>query len=317
MAFELRTGDDPNGPQPDVLVQLSPEYVTDELWFDPDPNRRTAPVDPGRTDAVSVLLHEIGHALGFSGWIDQVTGEFPSNFQSLFDSNIVRDGEDFFFIGEQAQRQYGGPVPLTFGNPGHLGNESPRPGGQLVSDVMNGITLFRGTRYSVSQLDLAILQDLGLPVTGQPIATAATQIQAGDADQDFDFDQLDLVRVQLTGKYLTRRDATWGEGDWNAAPQLLGDGVFDQRDIMAALGANSYLTGPYAGRQHDRNFVSSQLALPGGATGIRSLSESGTHREENLVSVPEPDGILLVLLAFVYSCTVYRTFQFSRRRSEL
>lgn len=42
---------------------------------------------------------------------------------------------------------------------------------------------------------------------------AAPLLQAGDADQDLDFDQLDLVRVQIAAKYLSGRSATWGDGD--------------------------------------------------------------------------------------------------------
>jgi hypothetical protein len=77
-------------------------------------------------------------------------------------------------------------------------------------------------------------------------------LQAGDADQNLDFNQLDLVLVQVAAKYLTQQPATWGEGDWNGAPggspgsPPQGDGVFDQLDIIAALNAGTYLTGPYA-----------------------------------------------------------------------
>lgn len=76
---------------------------------------------------------------------------------------------------------------------------------------------------------------------------------AGDADQDFDFDQLDLVRVQIAAKYLTGEPAAWGEGDWNCAPggsqgnPPLGDGVFNQLDIISALSAGFYLVGWYGG----------------------------------------------------------------------
>ena len=50
-------------------------------------------------------------------------------------------------------------------------------------------------------------------VTGDATGLA---LLAGDADQDFDFDQLDLVKVQIAGKYLTGAAATWGDGDWDA-----------------------------------------------------------------------------------------------------
>ena len=78
---------------------------------------------------------------------------------------------------------------------------------------------------------------------------------AGDADQDLDFDQLDLVQVQIAAKYLTGQAAAWGEGDWNGAPGGFvgsppnGDGVFNQLDIVAAQQAGIYLTGPYAAVQ--------------------------------------------------------------------
>ena len=79
----------------------------------------------------------------------------------------------------------------------------------------------------------------------------ATPLQAGDSDEDLDFDQLDLVSVQIAAKYLTGGAATWGEGDWDGAPggqqgsPPAGDGLFNQRDIIAALAAGTYLTGPY------------------------------------------------------------------------
>ena len=80
-------------------------------------------------------------------------------------------------------------------------------------------------------------------------------LRPGDADQDFDFDQLDLVQVQVAAKYLTGEAATWGEGDWNGGPggtqgnPPAGDGQFNQLDIIAALGEDIYLTGPYAALQ--------------------------------------------------------------------
>ena len=43
-------------------------------------------------------------------------------------------------------------------------------------------------------------------------------LQAGDANMDYEFNQLDLVQVQIAAKYLTGAAATWGEGDWDGAP---------------------------------------------------------------------------------------------------
>jgi hypothetical protein len=83
-------------------------------------------------------------------------------------------------------------------------------------------------------------------------AGGAPGLLGGDANQDLKFDQIDLVQVQIAAKYLTGQPATWGEGDWNGAPggepgnPPLGDGLFTQLDIIAALGPGHYLMGPYA-----------------------------------------------------------------------
>jgi hypothetical protein len=77
-------------------------------------------------------------------------------------------------------------------------------------------------------------------------------LQAGDADMNLQFDQFDLVKVQIGAKYLTGQAATWGDGDWNGAPggsvgnPPEGDGLFNQIDIIAALDTGLYLAGPYA-----------------------------------------------------------------------
>ena len=74
----------------------------------------------------------------------------------------------------------------------------------------------------------------------------------GDANRDFTFDQLDVVQVQIAGKYLSGAPATWGEGDWDGAPGGIpgqpppGDSLFDQKDIIAALQSGTYLTGAYS-----------------------------------------------------------------------
>jgi hypothetical protein len=86
------------------------------------------------------------------------------------------------------------------------------------------------------------------------LAPTANVPLAGDADLDRDFDQVDLVKVQIAAKYLSGQTATWGDGDWNGAPDPAstfqnppaGDRLFNQLDIIAALGAGTYLRGPYA-----------------------------------------------------------------------
>ena len=168
-AHELRTGFDVNGALPDIEFNIGAiGYLQSELWFDPDPLLRTAAVPVDRTDAMSVLLHEWGHALGFNGWMDGHTGALPGSFASTFDASIGAQtgpgGVALVFQGPLAMGLYGAAVPLTFGNYAHLGNSSGQGGADLIPDLMNGEVFYRGTRYEVSALDLAMLADVGLPV---------------------------------------------------------------------------------------------------------------------------------------------------------
>lgn len=109
-------------------------------------------------------------------------------------------------------------------------------------------------------------------------------LQAGDADMDGDFDQLDLVRVQISAKYVSGQTATWGEGDWNGAPggslsqqqPPAGDGRFDQLDIIAALTTGLYLQGTAA-----------------------ALTRGGDLGPVDLIYIPEPSTMVLLGLGLI------------------
>jgi len=164
---ELLTGVDSNGSLADIEFIFGTDgYLQSSLWFDPEPTLRLAAVPAQYTDAVSVLLHEFGHALGFNGWRDGVTGDLPGNYQSTFDA-LVRTqptaaGTGLFFTGTQSQSLYGAPLPLTQGNYGHLGNDTVDRGRDLRPDLMNGWVFYPGMRYDISPLDLLVMADLGM-----------------------------------------------------------------------------------------------------------------------------------------------------------
>lgn len=168
---ELRTGVDPNGAAPDIEIYFQDDYLVNEMWFDPDPRRRTAPMAPNRVDAYSVCLHELGHALGFNGWKDGY-GNVPADYVSRWDEYVVSNSQDLFFTGPSARSVYGGNVPVTWGLPNHIGNRAPRPGPDLIPDLMNGVVANHATRYSISELDFAIVKDAGAPV--RPVLTTVS-----------------------------------------------------------------------------------------------------------------------------------------------
>lgn len=183
-AHELNTGIDPNGAAADLQITFGVNgYLQNELWFDPDPVGRTQTVPTDKTDARSVVLHELGHALAFNGWRDGTTGTLAGNYQSTFDvySQLSRSpaGTVLLFTGPAAMAVYGSAVPLTFGNYSHVGNNLTLPGSDLVGDLMNGVVYRRGSRYDISALDLAILQDTGLTVAAVPEPASAALLLFG------------------------------------------------------------------------------------------------------------------------------------------
>jgi hypothetical protein len=156
LPYELATGVDPNGAAPDVELIFQPDYLANNMFFAADP----LTIPAARTDALSVLRHELGHAFGFNGFRDG-TGALPGIFASSWDQWVDLIGGDPFFVGPNAMAVYGGPVPVTLGNPNHIGNPVPGPGSDLLPDLMNGVVFDYQHRYDISPLDVAILADVG------------------------------------------------------------------------------------------------------------------------------------------------------------
>lgn len=164
----LRTGKHAKDGEPDIRIEFQTAYVLREFWWDPDPSARRAIVPPGKLDALSVTLHELGHAMAFNGWIDPKSGKMGHGL-STYDQNVRWDGKDFYFDGPNAKRVYGRPILLghTVNNYHHLGDE--RPGVALdvllKNDLMTAYHLQWAKRYSISPLDIAILKDCGIQTT--------------------------------------------------------------------------------------------------------------------------------------------------------
>ena len=157
-AYELRTGHDVNGSQPDLRVFFDVDYLSRYYWINPLDG---TPAPANRSDLVQVIAHEIGHALAFNGSLDWARYSPRGGEISRFDTFVTTSGGGPYFAGPSAVAVYGGPVPLTAGNLYHLGN----PGGPeaLITDLMNGVVMMNGSPYRVSDLDLAILSDSGVP----------------------------------------------------------------------------------------------------------------------------------------------------------
>jgi hypothetical protein len=187
--YEIRTGKDPNASSMDAGISINPGPLADSFWFDPTPTNRndeTVPYD--KEDAYSILLHELGHCLGFDGWRDWTTAKLPSNVESRFDRlvTVAADGTPYF-NGPGAMAAYGNqPVPLTYSDLYHVGNDTydtedgngkGHPGDDLMDDLMSGTGLDWGTRTTISALDIGVLHDIGLPIWNDPPTVAAVADQ--------------------------------------------------------------------------------------------------------------------------------------------
>ena len=164
-AAEMRTGKDPNGNEPDIELVFEPTYMR-TIWWDPQPQHRRARVPSDKLDGMTVIEHELAHALAFNGWINPRTGKFEANVVSTYDRWVTFDGTDFFFNGPRAKRLWGGPVPLakTNNNYHHVCDKPEGPQERLRGDLMNGVRFEYGKRYPIGPLDLAILADCGVPL---------------------------------------------------------------------------------------------------------------------------------------------------------
>lgn len=147
-------------------------------------------------------------------------------------------------------------------------------------------------------VDLITVDNGVLAKPWQIVLDLGPQLQAGDANQDLVFDQLDIVQVSQANQYLTGQPATWGEGDWDAAPggrpglPPAGDGRFDQKDVVAALSTGLYLDGPHNARPLD-----APIKDDGPADGLLAGGRVPSAMAPSVVSVPEPSTYGLGILA--------------------
>ncbi len=177
-AFEIRTGNDPNGDAPDIEVFFDVDFFAANYWINPL-NGDLAPAN--RTDLVSLIAHELGHALGFNGFAADPA--LSASYASRFDQLIVYQNGQPYFAGANATAVNGGPVALTNGNIFHLSHGDDH----LVTDLMNGVSFAHGSAYDISPLDIAVLSDLGLPTifSDRLVGSAHADTTSGGAGDDY------------------------------------------------------------------------------------------------------------------------------------
>ncbi len=168
---ELRTGVDPNGAAADIEVSVSLDSLNSGEFFldDFSDGSVEGSVPFNQIDLFTVLVHEIGHGLGFISFREP--GETN---RSTLDLLITESGGNFSFTGANSVAVFGGPVPLD-DDPSHFSATSP-----LINDVLEPFLPF-GQRLLLQPLSLALFQDLGIPLLS-PTAGADTLFGFASAD---------------------------------------------------------------------------------------------------------------------------------------
>lgn len=178
----------PDSPDVTMFIDNSSGYL-DGMWWDPNIAAGIGANPPdGKTDAFSVVLHELLHGLGFNGWRNRSTGALSTPYGSNWDLQInVANGRAGFagpatlaLLGEPAEVMLGG----TQGG-AHLGNY-PNPTDSampwIVRSTMNGYYYQYGERYTLGRLELAVLQDLGYTLKTTTLTDVVNRWDDKDSD---------------------------------------------------------------------------------------------------------------------------------------
>ncbi|MFZ5835876.1 MAG: DUF4214 domain-containing protein [Pseudomonadota bacterium] len=151
VGVELITGRDPNGATPDARITIAA-----------DPSRlvfRDSADDPlprDKFDALSIFAHELGHVLGFRSNLDSSGRPIQPGFLTNYDKFVSgTSANSLKFGGGYAIGANGGTISLATTGPAHL---------DMRGDLMAS-SIGSGQIKTVGVLDVAVLKDLGLPVS--------------------------------------------------------------------------------------------------------------------------------------------------------
>jgi hypothetical protein len=216
----------------DIVLGFDASYVDGHYWFDPQPTLRTDSVPGSKGDFISVVMHELGHGFGLTGYRD-FTGQIFGDVGTIVDdlSYFGGNGQPFgpsgapnpmFFGGDQAAAVYGADLPLTHKPLGdllatqnfyHLSACDPGAPDGLETTLMNGCEIPTGDRLFLTPVDRALFGDLGYPLV-PAISSPA------DFNNDGSVDGLDLVVWRAAYGTSTAGDAD-DDGDSDGSDFLI------------------------------------------------------------------------------------------------
>ncbi len=167
-----------NGTAPDGRAVLQPAAVSDLAKGTPydigdiviNFNSELLPSIATETgyNIVTLFEHELAHGFAFDSYRNATGSLGASTRETPFDVLSNDNGSSDFFTGAVAESVYGGPVPLTTGlgagsNGVHVGaTGTAADPASLRNDLMYPISM---PGQSITALDVAILEDCGIPIS--------------------------------------------------------------------------------------------------------------------------------------------------------
>ena len=147
---ELQTGTDLNGSDPDIEIEIDISEINSNGFYLGAPVNGVSSGPPqNQIDLFTVMVHEIGHGLGFLSFLDE-----NNNDRSTFDLFVNANGPPYSFSGPNSVAIFGGNVPLH-NTIAHTDN---------ALGLVMGPTIGNGEVVLMTPLDIALFQDFGAPV---------------------------------------------------------------------------------------------------------------------------------------------------------
>ncbi len=138
----------PNSPDSTIYINLA---NIDKMSFSGVPT-------PDKYDLTTILTHEILHGLAFTGILDM-----NAPLKTAYDTLVMPQNVDSSFVGRHAKTaNSGNPVPLV---PANAGSGSAYYHVAIPSDLMSA-SINKGEIKSISDLDIGMLEDMGVTITG-------------------------------------------------------------------------------------------------------------------------------------------------------
>ena len=149
---EAKAGKNLNGSIPDATLYLNLANLN-KMSFSGTPNSN-------QYDLISIVTHEILHGLAFTGNLDSTGGD-----KTPYDALVTMQNNLPVFTGTNAMATNANlPVKLA---PASAGDGSAYYHVVLPNDLMSD-SIGKGEVRSISSLDIAMLQDMGLTIVGTP-----------------------------------------------------------------------------------------------------------------------------------------------------